>query len=227
MYAGVPMIAPVRVSFASSAAATPKSTSFTSKGPFLPGPLPDEDHVGRLDVAVDDARGVRGGQRLAHVGRHGEALLQDERRPALALRDVLALEPLHRDVRLPLVELPERDDAHDAGVVQPREHAPLAPEARLLARVDAGQRDDLERHRLAAHLVLRAVDDADAAASDLALDDEPSGEGLGLRRRSCALLQADREHLDAVRARPLGPDEALRRVVLAQLGAGHAAGRRS
>ena len=32
MYAGVPMIAPVRVSRASSAEATPKSTSFASSG---------------------------------------------------------------------------------------------------------------------------------------------------------------------------------------------------
>ena len=32
MYAGVPMIAPVRVSFASSPDATPKSTSFASSG---------------------------------------------------------------------------------------------------------------------------------------------------------------------------------------------------
>ena len=83
----------------------------------------------------------------------------------LALRDVLALEPLHRDVRLPVVELPERDDPHDPRVAQPREHAPLATEPRLFARVDPRERDDLERDRLAGDLVARAVDDADAAAA--------------------------------------------------------------
>ena len=42
MYAGVPMIAPVRVSRESSAEATPKSTSFASTGHSWPGRLPSK-----------------------------------------------------------------------------------------------------------------------------------------------------------------------------------------
>ena len=119
----------------------------------------------------------------AATSRHCDEV---ERRAPLALRDVLALEPLHRDVRLPVVELPEGDDAHDPRVVQPREHAPLAAEARLFARVDARERDDLERDGLAGHLVVRAVHDPDAAAPDLALDDEAAREArCGERAPSC------------------------------------------
>ena len=64
----------------------------------------------------------------------------------MALRQILPLEPFHRDVRQPLVELSEGDDADDPGVFEPGEQPSLAPEARLLAGVDAGNRDDLERH---------------------------------------------------------------------------------
>ena len=85
---------------------------------------------------MHDPRGVRGRERVAHVGRDAHALEQVERRAALALREVLALEPLHGDVGLPLVEGAERDHADDPRVVQPRQHAPLAVEPRLLARVD-------------------------------------------------------------------------------------------
>src|SRR5690606_4499381 len=92
------------------------------------------------------------------------------------LRDVLALEPLHRDVRVALVELAERNDANDAGMAQAGEHAPLATEARLLARIDARDRDDLQRDRRAGHLVASAIDDADTAAAHFAFDHEAARE---------------------------------------------------
>src|ERR1019366_1868322 len=115
--------------------------------------------------------------------RHVHALDERQARPALPLGDVFALEPLHRDVGLPVVELSERDDLHDRRVPEPREHATLALEPRLFAGVDAGQGDHFERDRLAGHFIARAVDDADAAATDLALDDEPPRQGLGGERR--------------------------------------------
>ncbi len=138
----------------------------------------DEDHVGRLDVAVHDAGGVRRGERVGHVARDAHAGLERHGRAPLALRDVLALEPLHRDVRLPVVELPEGHHPDDPAVAQPREHTTLPPEARLLARIDPRQRDDLERDVLSAHLVAGSVHDAHSAAADLALDDEPAGQRL-------------------------------------------------
>ena len=89
---------------------------------------------------------VRRRERLGHLAATSSSA-RAQRRAALALRDVLPVEPLHRDVGLPLVELPEGHHAHDARVREPREHPPLATEARLFARVDAGDGDDLERHR--------------------------------------------------------------------------------
>ena len=176
MYAGVPMMAPVRVSRASSADATPKSTSFDSIGQSCSGLAADEDHVRRLDVAMHDADAVRVRERVGDVRGDLHGLAERERRALLALRDVLAVEPLHRDVGMPLVELPERDDAHDAGMTEPGEHAAFATEARLLAGVDAGDRDDLQRDGRLRDLVGRAIDDADAAAPDLALDHEAARE---------------------------------------------------
>ena len=117
-------MAPVRVSFASSAAATPKSTSFADRRRAVV-PREQED-VRRLHVAVHDPRRVRGRERVGDRGRDLERLGERERRAPLPLRDVFPLEPLHRDVRLPVVELPERDDPHDPRVREPREDAPLA-----------------------------------------------------------------------------------------------------
>ena len=149
----------------------------------------DEEDVRRLDVAVDDAGGVGGGERFGDLRGDEERVGERQGRAAHALRDVFALEPFHRDVRHPLVELPERDDAHDARVVQPREHAPLAGEARLFAGVDARDGDDLQRDGLIGDAIVRAVHDADAAAADLALDREALGqEALERGRRHGARL---------------------------------------
>ena len=67
------------------------------------------------------------------------------------------------------------------GCTSAREHATLALEPGLFARVDAVDRDDLERDGLARHLVVRAIDDAHAAATDLALDEEAAAD-VGLAR---------------------------------------------
>jgi len=160
------------------------------------GAASDEENVRGLHVAMDDPRVVRRRERLGDLGRDLQRLEQRQRLSLQALADVLALQPLHGDVRLPFVELPERHEAHDPGMREPCQHAPFAVEARLFAGVDARDRDDLERHRLPRHLIERAVHDADASAPDLALDDEPSpqqhllgerGHGLAdsLFRRSC------------------------------------------
>ncbi len=124
---------------------------------------------------------------------------EGQARSALALRDVFALEPLHRDVGLPVVELTERDDLHDPGVTQAREHAALAPEPRLFARVDPGQRDDLERDGLSGDLVPGPVDDPDAPTADLALDDEAPGERLRARSDHARFPEPTDEDLGAHR----------------------------
>ena len=149
MYAGVPTMAPVRVSFASSAAATPKSTSLTRNESPPAGELPTRSTFDGFTSRCTIPAACAAASASATSAATSTDCDEGQARPALALRDVLALEPLHRDVRLAVVELTERDDLHDARVAQPREHAPLAPEPRLLACVDPRQRDDLERDRLA------------------------------------------------------------------------------
>jgi hypothetical protein len=73
---------------------------------------------------------------------------------------------------LSFVELAESDDPHDSGVVQARKNATLALKPRLFARVDAGERDDLQRNGPSSDLIVRAVNDPYSATPHLALDDE-------------------------------------------------------
>ena len=73
----------------------PKSSSLSA----LDRP-PREEQVLRLDVAVDDAARVRDAERLGRPARQRDGL-GDGERPALEpRREVLALEPLHREVAL-------------------------------------------------------------------------------------------------------------------------------
>src|SRR5581483_5066527 len=81
-----------------------------------------------------------------------------------------------------VVELAERHDTHDPRVAEPREDPPLAAEARLFARVDARDGDDLEGHVLPRDIVARPVHDTHAAAPHLALDREASRQ---LLREGC------------------------------------------
>jgi hypothetical protein len=141
-------------------------------------PASREDDVRRFDVAMHDSGGVRGGQGFCQVGCDEHARGEPQRSAPLPLGDVFAVQPLHRDIGVPLLELTERHYAHDARVVQPGKQPSFATKPRLLPRVDAWQRDDLQRDRMPAELVARAVHDAHATAANLALDDEASGERL-------------------------------------------------
>lgn len=151
------------------------------EGAALFGPAALEDDVRGLDVSVHDAGRMGSGQRLRYVGCNKNAFGEPQRGAPLALGNVLALEPLHRDVGVALLELAERHHPHDAGVAQCCEQSSLATEARFFARIDARQGDHLQRDGKIAQLVARAVDDAHAAAADLPLDDEASSERLGGR----------------------------------------------
>ena len=140
---------------------------------------------------MDHARVVRGPERERHLAPHLQRLAQRERRVALPGLEVFAVEPLHGDVgradlqpaaepvRAGHLERAEGDHPHDAGVIQVREHLPLALEAGLVRGVGAGGRDDLEGHALPGERVLGAVHDPGGPSADLSLDakalgDEPS-----------------------------------------------------
>ena len=118
------------------------------------------------------------------LSRDLERLAQSERRPALPRRQVLAVEPLHGDVR-DLFEFSARDQLDDVRVVELLEQLALAQKRVLLRRLDPFDRDELERHPLRRFRDRTPVDDADPAAPHLALDLKPAAEkrAIGQRRR--------------------------------------------
>jgi hypothetical protein len=140
-------------------------------------PVDDDDlaerpdhHVGGLEVAVDHA---------AAVGvRHRERELLEDRERVVAVRvgvherrQRAPLDELHREVRAAVGLQAHAVDGHDAGVLE------LAADLRLLdeALDDVGAlrvlgAQHLERDVAVEVLVAAAVDEADAAARDLAED---------------------------------------------------------
>ena len=134
-------------------------------------PLAVDEHVVRLDVAVDEAVPVREPQRREDLprvvdgDRHG-------RRPALEdqLLERLAVEVLHRDVVRPLglAAVVDRDDVR---VREARGVLRLVPEARdELVVAGVAVVEDLDRDAPAQLLVLREVDVRHSARAELAHD---------------------------------------------------------
>ena len=119
-----PSPAPVR--------ASPKSRS------FAPG-LRQHDVAG-LEVAVDDALLVRGGERVGDLRPELHHLVERQRALLQAIRERLALEELHhQEVRVALV--PDVEERADVGVVERRDRLGLALEAlaALLVLGEAGR----------------------------------------------------------------------------------------
>ena len=143
-----------------------------------------QEHVGRLDVAVNDAGLVRVTQPIQHLDDDRD-LLRDRQRRALAQppQQVLPLEQLHHDVGRAVGVIAEIEDRDDAGVAQARDRARLAFEALLLFGV-AGRlgEHDLERDVALEHRVEGLVDGPHAAASER-LEDLVLADALGVWRR--------------------------------------------
>ena len=130
-------------------------------------PVRPEHHVLGLDVAVNDASGVCGGQRGGHLDSDVERLTHRQPGRAEPSSEGLALHVLHRDVVLVLVGLTERVDRADVGVIQ-RGRAPrflLEPQQTGGIPGQIGG-EELEGH-LAAKAQLRGEPDlAHASRSD-------------------------------------------------------------
>ncbi len=151
-----------------------------------------EQDVGRLQVAVDDAVGVAGGERVGDLGGEERGGDRGERS---ALPDVPvqvgALDEVHdegEDVAL--------DDqvagAHDVRVGEPEEHGPLAQEAHHDVRV-VGQLllEDLDRDGLAG-----LAGHGRLGARRLPLAGSPDGaRGAAAERLLEQVLAADRPHV--------------------------------
>ena len=154
----------------------PKSRSLTS-------PLFVTRTLDGLQVAMHDEVAVRRRDRVAAVLQELEARLDGETPRPAVLRDRLALDELHHEVRPPVLGRAAVEEPRDVRVLEAREDAPLAGEARedFVRRHAASQ--ELDRDALVEEAVgaLGEEDLAHAAAP------EPAEHAVGtdaLRRRS-------------------------------------------
>ncbi|MCZ7679675.1 MAG: hypothetical protein M5U28_13310 [Sandaracinaceae bacterium] len=136
-----------------------------------------EEDVGRLEVAVDDARLVRGRERRQELHGDGRGA---RRREAAALQhreERLALEQLHDQEGRLARRLHEVGHLHDVRVHEPAGRLGLAAEA-LEVELLAAQlvREHLDGHAAADVLLHRLVDRAHAALAEGADHAEASVE---------------------------------------------------
>jgi hypothetical protein len=159
------------------------------------GVLAGHEHVGRLDIAVYQPARVGGVERRAE--------LRDQVRGARGLEpavppdqhaQVVAVDVAHRDEQRP-VRLARLVDGNDVRVVERRRELRLTLEAAPEVLVLRQLRDDqLQRDHPAQADLLGEIDDAHAAATELALDPVPRDlvADLGKRSHAASLRRATR-----------------------------------
>ncbi len=160
-----------------------------------------EHDVGRLEIAVQHAEVVRGGEAGADLARDlGGPLLGEAADPLQQQRQVLAVDQLHRQEHAAVV-LADVVDAADVAVRHLARDAHLVVELRQPLRIlGDGRRQELQRDVLAEAQILGAVDLAHAAAADQAEDAVALGQQRARRER----LAGRRQLLD----RPAGRRDA-------------------
>ena len=136
------------------------------------GALGDEE-VRRLEIAMDDADGMRARDRFAHLEK---VVGRDRRRHRTALAkdggEVSADEVLHHDVRSAALERAGIEHAHDVLALDLDDGASLACEALRVDLVAGRLRpEELDRDELAERLVTCGDDEPHAARADQPLDD--------------------------------------------------------
>ena len=125
-----------------------------------------DEHVGRLDVAVDEARGMGGIERRGDLAEQGDRRRRLERALAQPALEVGAIDEAHGQ-EVAAVPLAGLVDGDDVGMVDGGGHLRLAQEARPEGLVIGRQRgDELDGHRPIEGRVRGPVDDAHAAAAD-------------------------------------------------------------
>ena len=126
-----------------------------------------QEQVRRLDVAVHDPALVEHGETLAGAPRDRERLVERQTGAREALTEVLAFEPLHRDVGTASLGDAVRDVLHDPRVAHLGEDLRLAAEALGVAR---RRMQDLDGDRAAGESIASAKDLAHSARADQLLD---------------------------------------------------------
>jgi hypothetical protein len=160
----------------------PKSSTFTTASGW-PFDAREVDVVG-LEVAVDEALGVRFVERAQDLLRDVDRLLDVERALALGLGgEQLALEQLHREVEVAGGVLAEVEHAHGVRVHEQAHRLGLALEAAdgLAVRDEVGL-EHLQRDRTPEAALLGAVHGAHAARADAA-DDVVAATHEGVHER--------------------------------------------
>src|SRR5206468_3189888 len=131
--------------------------------------LSDED-VGRLDVTMNDALGMRGFERLGELNADIEQAIKRQGRTKQLVIKALAFEQFHRDERL-AVRVFNRVDGTNIRVVQGRGGAGLEQKAVKHGGVPGHvRRKKLKRDTTTQSEVLRFVNHAHSAAPELAGD---------------------------------------------------------
>ena len=131
-----------------------------------------DEHIGRLQVAVDDQPPVRVGDGVADLSQEPEASVGVEPEAGDVGRDRLAVHQLHREVRLPLVADAAVEETRDVRVAEPGQDLALAAEPVEERRRREPAADHLEGHLLRVGAVgpVGAVDRAHAALAQQAVD---------------------------------------------------------
>ena len=140
----------------------------------------DEEEVRRLDVAMDDAAPVRDRESLGDAASDRERLAHARRSAREAVRQVLTLQPLHREKPLATAELAVCEVTHDRGMLQLGEDLRFLHEAVVLA-TRAVERLDRDRHTGGA--IGREVDGAHATLAGEPLDHEAVSHDIAAYER--------------------------------------------
>jgi hypothetical protein len=181
MNSGVPATTPVAVSDASPTA----RARLADREPGPAGPL-FQENVRGLDVAMNQALGVRRRQPLRHLGADADDVRERQSPvPVQPVRQRFAGDVLHDQERYP-VRLIDRMNGHDAVVLEGGGGPCLAKEPATGLVAGEGQgREHLDRHRPPQRGVETLENQAHAAAADLAPDfvgAEPAHEARPVRR---------------------------------------------
>ncbi len=127
-------------------------------------------HVGRLQVPMDHAALVGGGQRLGQIGGEAEEVFGRQALVGDRLAERLAVDQLHGQKTDPVVFF-DRVDGDDVGVIERREHLRLAFESRQPSgTAGLGSRQHLDRDPAVEAGIYAGVDLPHAAGADGADD---------------------------------------------------------
>lgn len=143
-----------------------------------------QDHVGRLEVAVQQALVVRRGQAAPGVDERREDLGPAPRTATQPLAQRRPSHQLHGEHHLLLRVVLDVVHGDDVGVAEPGHRPRLADQASAGGGIDAGGAQHLERHLALELGVIGAQDPAHAPAAEL-VDGQVPAEVLGaeLERR--------------------------------------------